>query len=61
MLKNTFCHIQRIGTITEEKLWDAGIQVIIRNGKLWSGTWQGIYFCEFDGPRQREIYLAFTG
>lgn len=26
MLKNTFCHIQRIGTATENKLWSAGIQ-----------------------------------
>jgi secondary thiamine-phosphate synthase enzyme len=29
----------------------------IENGKLALGTWQGIYFCEFDGPRQRKIYF----
>lgn len=29
----------------------------ISNGKLLLGTWQGIYFCEFDGPRQRSFYL----
>ena len=29
----------------------------ITNGKLLLGTWQGIYFCEFDGPRQRSFYL----
>ncbi len=33
--------------------------VIFRNGKLELGTWQGIYFCEFDGPRTRTIRLAF--
>ena len=32
-------------------------QVIIQNGKLLLGTWQGIYFCEFDGPRSRKAYV----
>lgn len=36
-------------------------QVIVRAGKLWLGTWQGVYLCEFDGPRQRRVYLAFVG
>ncbi|UCZ55368.1 secondary thiamine-phosphate synthase enzyme YjbQ [Bacillus shivajii] len=31
--------------------------VIIEEGKLILGTWQGIYFCEFDGPRSRNFYL----
>jgi secondary thiamine-phosphate synthase enzyme len=31
--------------------------VIIKGGKLLLGTWQGIYFCEFDGPRLRKIYV----
>lgn len=30
--------------------------IIIENGKLKLGTWQGIYFCEFDGPRTRKFY-----
>ncbi len=30
---------------------------IIDNGQLVLGTWQGIYFCEFDGPRRRKIHL----
>lgn len=41
--------------------YGSSVQVIIRNGKMWLGAWQGIYFCEFDGPRRREVYLAFTG
>ena len=36
-------------------------QVIVRGGKLWLGTWQGIYFCEFDGPRERKVFVAFMG
>ncbi len=31
--------------------------VIIENGKLLLGTWQGIFFCEFDGPRQRKFFI----
>lgn len=31
--------------------------VIIENGQLKLGTWQGIYFCEFDGPRNRKVYI----
>jgi len=31
--------------------------VIIRNGKLLLGQWQGIYFCEFDGPRARTCFV----
>ena len=35
--------------------------VPIKNGKLNLGTWQGIYFCEFDGPRQnRKILVQFV-
>ena len=31
--------------------------IIIENGRLVLGTWQGIYFCEFDGPRSRKAYV----
>lgn len=31
--------------------------IIIENGKLLLGMWQGIYFCEFDGPRTRKFYV----
>ena len=32
-------------------------RVIIEGGKLLLGRWQGIFFCEFDGPRTREVIL----
>jgi len=35
----------------------ASQRVIIRNGKLLLGQWQGIYFCEFDGPRVRTCFV----
>jgi secondary thiamine-phosphate synthase enzyme len=31
--------------------------VFIESGKLALGTWQGIFFCEFDGPRSRKVYV----
>lgn len=31
--------------------------VLIEGGQLVLGTWQGIYFCEFDGPRRRKFYV----
>ena len=32
-------------------------QIIIEDGRLLLGTWQGIYFCEFDGPRSRKCFV----
>lgn len=31
--------------------------VIVKDGQLVLGVWQGIYFCEFDGPRTRQFYV----
>jgi secondary thiamine-phosphate synthase enzyme len=31
------------------------LTVIVSGGKLVLGTWQGVYFCEFDGPRERKV------
>lgn len=34
------------------------VTVPIEDGKIVLGTWQGIFFCEFDGPRQREVWIV---
>jgi len=34
--------------------------VMIENGKLVLGTWQAIFFCEFDGPRTRRVLVRFN-
>jgi len=34
--------------------------VIVDKGRLQLGTWQGIYFCEFDGPRERKVYISVS-
>jgi len=38
----------------------AGPQVLVplENGRLALGTWQGIFFCEFDGPRSRKVFVT---
>lgn len=33
------------------------VTLVVSSGRLVLGTWQGIYFCEFDGPRQRGIWV----
>jgi len=38
-------------------LMGSSCTVIIQDGKLLLGTWQGIYFCEFDGPRDRKFFV----
>jgi thiamine phosphate synthase YjbQ (UPF0047 family) len=35
--------------------------VLISDGRLVLGTWQGVWFCEFDGPRTRQVHLAVMG
>jgi len=35
--------------------------VIVENGEPLLGTWQGIYFCEFDGPRRRKLHIKVIG
>jgi secondary thiamine-phosphate synthase enzyme len=30
---------------------------LVESGRLVLGTWQGIFFCEFDGPRSRKVYV----
>jgi len=37
------------------------VTVPIIDGRLALGTWQALYFCEFDGPRQRHVLVGITG
>lgn len=39
----------------------ASEQILIHNGRLTLGTWQGVYFCEFDGPRHRKVIVQVRG
>ncbi|MGA2429516.1 MAG: secondary thiamine-phosphate synthase enzyme YjbQ [Candidatus Acidiferrum sp.] len=35
--------------------------VFVEKGKLALGTWQGVFLCEFDGPRERKIWVKVVG
>lgn len=39
----------------------ASVTLPIRDGRLWLGTWQGVYLCEFDGPRRRRVLVGCMG
>nr|WP_320051326.1 secondary thiamine-phosphate synthase enzyme YjbQ [uncultured Desulfuromonas sp.] len=43
----------------KSSMMGASETLIVRKGRLQLGTWQGIYFCEFDGPRQRQIDIQW--
>ncbi|MGG1314441.1 secondary thiamine-phosphate synthase enzyme YjbQ [Cohnella laeviribosi] len=47
---NTASHLKAITTGTSQT-------VIVSEGRLLLGRWQGIYFCEFDGPRERHYFI----
>lgn len=41
----------------KSSLFGVSLSVFITGGRLVLGTWQSIYFCEFDGPRQRKVLV----
>jgi secondary thiamine-phosphate synthase enzyme len=51
---NSDAHVKSSLVGTSESL-------IIKDGRLLLGTWQGIYFCEFDGPRNRTVHIQLVG
>ena len=42
-------------------LTGSSVMVPVEAGILQLGTWQGIYFCEYDGPRQRKVQVQIIG
>jgi len=39
----------------------SSVQILVEDCRLQLGTWQSVYFCEFDGPRSRNVWLMVTG
>ena len=44
----------------KSSLMGCGLTVPVSGGQMVLGTWQGIYFCEFDGPRDRHFLVRVT-
>lgn len=55
---NIFCHSEG-NSDAHLKSSSVGVSetIIVANGRPLLGRWQGIYFCEFDGPRRRKFYV----
>jgi secondary thiamine-phosphate synthase enzyme len=45
----------------KSSLVGASETVLIQAGRMVLGTWQGIFFCEFDGPRSRTVHIQVNG
>lgn len=45
----------------KSSLVGSSVAVIVADGRLQLGTWQGICFCEFDGPRSRQVWVHVAG
>jgi secondary thiamine-phosphate synthase enzyme len=39
----------------------SSVSLIVEGGRLQLGTWQGVFFCEFDGPRPRKVWVQVFG
>ncbi|HPW18537.1 MAG TPA: secondary thiamine-phosphate synthase enzyme YjbQ [Candidatus Aminicenantes bacterium] len=39
----------------------SSVTLVVEGGKLQLGTWQGVFFCEFDGPRTRRAWVQIVG
>ena len=58
---NIFTHLEgNSDAHIKSSLFGTSLNLIVSNGQLILGTWQGIYFCEFDGPRSRKFYVKIV-
>lgn len=44
----------------KSSMMGASATVLVDNGRLQFGTWQSLYFCEFDGPRSRKVWVKLV-
>ena len=63
MVPDRFDYLHREGNSPahiKASLMGSSALVIIKEGDLMLGTWQGVFFCEFDGPRSRKIWVKIV-
>ncbi len=57
-LRNNYRHAEgNSAAHIKTSLIGPGVIVPVENNRLQLGTWQGIFFCEFDGPRNRTVWI----
>jgi secondary thiamine-phosphate synthase enzyme len=60
-LKNGYAHMEgNSAAHIKSSLFGCSSSIIIENNSLKLGTWQSIFFCEFDGPRNRKAWIQIT-
>lgn len=53
-----YCHAEgNSDSHVKASMMGSSCRVLVEDGRLVLGTWQGVYFCEFDGPRRRQVHL----
>ncbi|MHC4267095.1 MAG: secondary thiamine-phosphate synthase enzyme YjbQ [Planctomycetota bacterium] len=56
--QDNFAHMEgNSDSHIKASLFGSSVRVIIKDNQLLLGTWQSIFFCEFDGPRKRKFYV----
>ncbi len=61
-LNDGYAHIEgNSAAHIKSSLFGCSETVIITNGSLMLGTWQSVFFCEFDGPRNRKVWVKIIG
>ena len=60
-LSNRYRHAEgNAAAHVKASLLGASQTVFVENGRLVLGTWQSLFFCEFDGPRTREVLVGLS-
>ncbi len=58
-LQDGYAHIEgNSAAHVKSSITGHSVSIPVSNGDLCLGTWQGIYFCEFDGPRKRKVQVV---
>lgn len=58
--KNNYAHAEgNTAAHVKAGLMGSSATIFVEQGRLQLGTWQAIYFCEFDGPRERQVWVHF--
>lgn len=61
-LQNNYRHLEgNSAAHIKSSLVGASETVLLSDGIIQLGTWQGLYFCEFDGPRTRQVHIQVLG
>jgi secondary thiamine-phosphate synthase enzyme len=54
-----YCHAEgNTAAHVKASMMGSSAQVVISGGRMQLGTWQSLFFCEFDGPRTRQVWIA---